>query len=118
MQPPSPVANQGKLWETTCTVALKYYNYLYIRNKSPPKLAKKDPPYKNRIPPAHEVSLCLELACSHVLCYKLWVFGLILCPNHQEPGSLCPPVTDIDASIQFTTPREEIYYNEWAHIIM
>ena len=62
-------------------------------NKSPPKLARRDPPYKNRIPPAHEVNLCLELACSHVLCYKLCVFGSILCPDHQEPGYLCPPVT-------------------------
>ena len=36
-------------------------------NKSPPKPARKYPPYKNRIPPAPEINLCLELACSHVL---------------------------------------------------
>ena len=36
-------------------------------NKTLPTLARKYPPYKNRIPPAPEVSLCLELACSRVL---------------------------------------------------
>ena len=36
-------------------------------NKSLTKLATKYPPCKNRIPPAPEVNLGLELACSHVL---------------------------------------------------
>ena len=36
-------------------------------DKNPPKLARKYPPYRNRIPPAPEVNLCSELACSHVL---------------------------------------------------
>ena len=66
-----------------------------MHSKSPPKLARKDLPYKNRIPPAHEVSLCLELACFHILCCKLCVFGSILCPNHQEPGYLLPAVTEL-----------------------
>ena len=34
-------------------------------NKSPPTQAKKYLPYKNRILPAPEVSLCSELASSH-----------------------------------------------------
>ena len=38
-----------------------------MHNKSPPKLVRKDPPYKNRIPPAPEVSLCSEVARSQVL---------------------------------------------------
>ena len=76
-------------------------------NKSPPKLARKDPPYKNRIPPAHEVNLCLELAHSHVLWSVLSLNKSALSPyavnsvcsvqffvhNHQEPGYLCPPLT-------------------------
>ena len=100
MWPPSPAANQGKSWETTCAVALKY-NYLYMRNKSPSKLARKDLPYKNRIPPAHEVNLCSELACSHILwsvlslnkslCYKFCVFSSILRP--RSPRTWLPVLT-------------------------
>ena len=61
-------------------------------NKSLPKLAGKDPPYKNRISLAPEVNLCSELAYSHVLWSVLLlnkfdvslyaincVFGSILC---------------------------------------
>ena len=60
------MADQGKSWETTCTVALKYYNYLYVPNKTLPKTSQERP-YKNRIPPAPEVSLCSEVARSQVL---------------------------------------------------
>ena len=78
-----------------------------MRNKTLPKLARKDPSYKNRIPPAPEVSLCLELAHSHVLWNVLSLNKSALClyainsvcsvqlfvRDHQEPGYLCPPVT-------------------------
>ena len=107
------MANQGKSWETTCTVALKY-NYLYACNKSLPKLTRKDLPYKNRIPPAHEDNLCSKLARSHVLWSVLSrnksalslsainsvcsVQFFVL--NHQEPGYLCPPMTLSKAKTQ------------------
>ena len=43
------------------------FKVTYMRNKTPPKLARKYPPCKNRIPPAPQVTLCSELACSPVL---------------------------------------------------
>ena len=91
-----------------------------MHNKSPPKLAGKYPPYKNRIPPAPEVSLCLEMACSRVLWSELWLnksaFSLsatnsvcsvqFFVHDHQEPGYLCPPVTPIrDAHQLIKIPR-------------
>ena len=78
-----------------------------MRNKSLTKLARKDLPYKSIIPPAHEVNLCLELACSHVLwgvlplnksalslsaINSVCLVQFFVC-DHQEPGYLCPPVT-------------------------
>ena len=109
MRPSSLVANRGKSWETTCTVAFKQYNHLHMRKKSPPKPAREYLPCKNRTPPAPEVNLCLELARSHVLwsvlslsksalslCYKLSVCLVqFFVRDHQEPGYLCPPVTDL-----------------------
>ena len=105
---PSLVPNQGKSWETTCAVALKY-NYLYMHNKSPTKLARKITLYKNRITPAHEVSLCSELDHFHVLwrvlslnksALSLYAINSVcsvqfFVHDHQEPGYLCPPVTDV-----------------------
>ena len=78
-----------------------------MRNKTPPKPARKYLLFKNRIPPAPEVNLCSELAYSHVLWSVLLLnksaFSLSainsVCPvqffvrDHQEPGYLCPPMT-------------------------
>ena len=47
--------------------SFKVIQLLYMRNKSRQKLARRYPPYKNRMPPAQEVSLCSESAGSHVL---------------------------------------------------
>ena len=78
-----------------------------ICNKTPPKLARKYPLYKNRIPPVLEVNLCPELAYSHVLWSVLSLNKSALSlsdinsvclvqffvHDHQEPCYLCPPVT-------------------------
>ena len=97
-------------------------------NKSPPKPARKDPPYKNRIPPAHEVNLCLELAHSHVLWSVLLLnksaFSLSainsVCPvqffvrDHQEPGNLCPPVTGRSVRLWFMPKSNPACNWPWA----
>ena len=72
-------------------------------NKSLPKLARKYPPYKNRIPPASEDNLCSELAHSHVLWSVLLLNKSALSLSAinslcvwflvHVPGYLCPPVT-------------------------
>ena len=74
-------------------------------NKSPPKLARRYPPFKNTIPPPRKSisarSWPAPMFCGvyyHLinllsLCYKLYVFSSILCYNHQEPAYLCPPLT-------------------------
>ena len=74
-------------------------------NKNLPKLARKYLPYKNQIPLAPEVNLCLELAPSRVQWGVLLlsksalslsitsVFGSILCPPSPRTCYLCPLVT-------------------------
>ena len=78
-----------------------------MRNKTLPKLARKYPPYKNRILLVTEVNLCSEWARSHVLwivlslnqsalsfCCELSVCSVqFIVHNHQEPGYLCLPAT-------------------------
>ena len=78
-------------------------------SKSPPKLPRKYLPCKNRIPPVPEVNLCSEVACPHVLWSvpSLDKSAVLLSAinsvcsvqffvhDHQEPGYLCPPVTDV-----------------------
>ena len=79
-----------------------------MHNKSLPKLARKYFPYKDRIPPAPEVNLSARSWPAPMFCgvyYSLDESALSLyainsvCSvqffvrDHQEPGYLCPPVT-------------------------
>ena len=76
-------------------------------NKSPPKLARRYPPFKNTIPPPRR-SISARSWPAPMFCgvyYSLDKSALSLyainsvCSvqffvhNHQEPGYLCPPLT-------------------------
>ena len=86
-------------------------------NKSPPKLARKYLPYKNRVPPAPEVNLCSELTmfCGVYYClihllsvfYKPCVFGLILCLQSPRTWLPVPTCDSLACSrlLQWHSPR-------------
>ena len=57
----------------------------HMCSESPPKLAGGDPPWKNRIPPAPEVNLCLEFACAYVL----WSVLLLNKPALSAINTVC-----------------------------